>query len=295
LLKKEPGGYVMVDDEKVALTLPEVFYTESEIQSQDLHAKLQRHQQILLTPRSQRAVDVNGVCIDHLQNRPMASFLGPQVDEAAAELRVKAYTDRRERLFALCRGARSKLVARDERLKERGGLPIMVKKEKKSMVGQATKQLAKLKQRQEKDIKSMLDFEVKRREMQETATAVTELQARKDAESAEEAAQRTRDAAEIRRKRELAKQAAEEADTERAQQYAYKQFLKEVQEQKQVKIRQEQAQHEAILREKHQREQLELFRQHTEEIMREQQQAIMDQMGRMELAEKVGADLICWL
>jgi hypothetical protein len=277
----------MGDSERPALSLAEVFYGESEINSTDLHAKLQRHQQIVLTPRSYRAVEVNGVCVDHLQNRPMSSFLGPDVDESGAELRVKAYTDRRERLFALCRQTRAKLVSKEARLKDGRDLPVVAKKEKVSMVGQAAKQLEKLKGRQEKDIKSMLDFEVKRREMQETANAAALREADKELLRSKEAGQRTRDAAEARRQRELAKQAAEDAETERSQEYAYKQFLKEMEQQKQVKVQQQQAQHEAILRERHQREQLELFRQHTEEIMKEQQQAIMDRMSRMELDEEV--------
>ncbi|KAG2775466.1 hypothetical protein PC129_g20196 [Phytophthora cactorum] len=291
-----------------AQTIEEVFATLSNARSSGLNPPPER---IVLTPRSAEACLRCGVNPETLKIRDLDSFYDPEVTAAVQRMRHEAYSLRRHEEMQTLRAEKRKLVEAEDR----GGgiasrlvaIPGSKRATRRSANGLAStcseknssallnierQRLEKVRQRQERELEQMLEFEMKMNRLQQDAAEKMEREKRQH-----EAMERSRirfaqELAADKRAREIKKKAQLDAEEERRKEMAA-QLAARDRALAEEKARQDKLRRiEAREREEERKIKAEEHRAQTEALLRAQQMEIQARLKELDLAEKAREEMV---
>lgn len=202
----------------IPLNLEEVFNQLSNVTSSNLNPPPGR---MVLSPRSAEICLKLGINPEILKIRDIDSFWEPGMDPAVQRIRHEAYVQRRHDTMKECRLEKKRVTVAEfeastninkgetmtaesilEQQREAGS----------SLIKMEQARIAKMQQRQQKELEQMIAFEVERAKVQQDMAKRTEEQKKKDAMKKKQLEKRSKLMAEERRLRELQKTAMEEAE-----------------------------------------------------------------------------------
>ncbi|ETK73054.1 hypothetical protein L915_19965 [Phytophthora nicotianae] len=294
-----------------AQTIEEVFATLSNARSSGLNPPPER---IILTPRSAEACLRCGVNPETLKIRDLDSFYDPEVTAAVQRMRHEAYSLRRHEEMQALRTEKRKLLEAEDR---GGVIPsrlVSISKSKRaprsakmlpsttssspgmknssSLLNIERQRLEKVRQRQERELEQMLEFEMKMNRLQQEAAEKMEREKRQH-----EAMERSRirfaqEMAAEKRAREIKKKAQLDAEEERRKEMAA-QLAARDRALAEEKARQDKLRRiEAREREEERKIKAEEHRAQTEALLRAQQMEIQARLKELDLAEKAREEMV---
>ncbi|KAL3662139.1 hypothetical protein V7S43_012940 [Phytophthora oleae] len=301
-----------------AQTIEEVFATLSNARSSGLNPPPER---IVLTPRSAEACLRCGVNPETLKIRDLDSFYDPDVTAAVQRMRHEAYSLRRHEEMQALRTEKCKLVDAEDRgaTGSRGAIPSRLvavagsrrvtksegptsmssgassspgMKGSSALLNIERQRLEKVRQRQERELEQMLEFEMKMNRLQQQASEKMEREKRQH-EAMERSRMRfTQELAAEKRSREIKKKAQLDAEEERrkemAAQLAARDRALAEEKARQDKIRRI----EAREREEERKVKAEEHRAQTEALLHAQQMEIQARLRELDLAEKAREEMV---
>lgn len=177
---------------------------------------------VVLTPRSAESCLKLGVNPEIIKIRDIDSFWEPGIDPSVQRMRHEAYVQRRYEVMKQLRIERKKLAHIAEYEDSKGAAnatgmtPEMVLKQQQeqnsSIVEMEKKRIQKMKERQERELEQMLQYEVSRAKMQQDMEKRIQLAKKKEDMRKKQQQKRMKLMAEENRLRELQKVAMEEAE-----------------------------------------------------------------------------------
>ncbi|KAE9001874.1 hypothetical protein PR003_g19836 [Phytophthora rubi] len=305
-----------------AQTIEEVFATLSNARSSGLNPPPER---IVLTPRSAEACLRCGVNPETLKIRDLDSFYDPDVTAAVQRMRHEAYSLRRHEEMQALRTEKRKLIEAEDRgagnamparlvavsgskraakapartSDNANGPPSMSsgassspKKGSSALLEIERQRLEKVRQRQERELEQMLEFEMKMNRLQQEAAEKMEREKRQH-----EAMERSRmrfeqELAAEKRAREIKKKAQLDAEEERRKELAAHLAARD------RALAEEKARHdklrriEAREREEERKIKAEEHRAQTEALLQAQQMEIQARLRELDLAEKAREEMV---
>ncbi|KAG6615313.1 Reticulocyte-binding protein 2 a [Phytophthora cinnamomi] len=307
-----------------AQTIEEVFATLSNARSSGLNPPPER---IVLTPRSAQACLRCGVNPETLKIRDLDSFYDPDVTAAVQRMRHEAYSLRRHEEMQALRTEKRKLIETEDRgtgntmparlvavagskraikaparasSENADGPPSMSsgassspgKKGSSALLEIERQRLEKVKQRQERELEQMLEFEMKMNRLQQEAAEKMEREKRQH-----EAMERSRmrfaqELAAEKRAREIKKKAQLDAEEERRKDLAAHLAARD-RALAEEKARQDKLRRiEAREREEERKIKAEEHRAQTEALLHAQQMEIQARLRELDLAEKARDEMV---
>lgn len=153
----------------IPINIDEVFNQISTVSAQDINPPIGR---IVLTPRSAEAVLKLGINPEILKLRDIDSFWEPNIDPSVQRLRHEAYIQRRHELMKECRKERRRIM--NVEFEEVTTIKVqpttmtaemLLEQQKEAgstLIANELKRIEKMQKRQEKELESMIQFEVTR-------------------------------------------------------------------------------------------------------------------------------------
>ncbi|GMF19693.1 unnamed protein product [Phytophthora lilii] len=307
-----------------ALTIEEVFATLSNARSSGLNPPPER---IVLTPRSAEACLRCGVNPETLKIRDLDSFYDPDVTAAIQRMRHEAYSLRRHEEMQALRTEKRKLVDAEDRgasstmpsrlvavagskrvsksparpsAEDADGPPSMSsgtssspgKKGSSALLEIERQRLEKVRQRQERELEQMLDFEMKMNRLQQEAAEKMEREKRQHEAMDRSRMRFAQELAAEKRAREIKKKAQLDAEEERRKELAA-QLAARDRALAEEKARQDKLRRiEAREREEERKIKAEEHRAQTEALLHAQQMEIQARLRELDLAEKAREEMV---
>ena len=219
--KSTKSKKIKKDNKGIPVTLEDVFNQISNASAQDINPPLGR---TLLTPRSAEACLKLGANPELLKLRDIDSFWEPNVDPAVQRLRHEAYIQRRHELMKQCRQERKRIMNREfEQVTTIQTMPnamtpemiLAAQKEAGSTLIQLElARIQKMQKRQEKELESMIQYEVTRAKVQQDMAERLEEAKKKELLKKKQQEKRLALMAEERRLKELQRATQEEVEEE---------------------------------------------------------------------------------
>ncbi|CEG48083.1 hypothetical protein F443_20544 [Plasmopara halstedii] len=280
-----------------AQTIEEVFQTLSNFRSSDINPP---HEHLVLTPRSAEVCLRCGVNPETLKLRDLDSFYNSEVTPAVQRMRHEAYSLRRHEEMEMLRREKMKLVnGIDQKV-----VPLKEESEHKSNSNGASmkrssalldlerQRLEKVRQRQERELEQMLEFEMKMNRLQQEAAEKMEREKRQHDAMERSKVRIAREVAADKRARELRKKAELEAEDERRKELTM-QLATRDRTLAEEKARQEKLRRlEAREREEERKIKAEEHRVQTEKLLRAQQEEVQKRLHELEMAEKAREETV---
>ncbi|KAF4035405.1 SpoU rRNA Methylase family [Phytophthora infestans] len=294
-----------------AHAIEEVFATLSNARSSGLNPPPER---IILTPRSAEACLRCGVNPETLKIRDLDSFYDPDVTTAVQRMRYEAYSLRRHEEMQTLRAEKRKLLEAEDRGgvipsrlvaisgPKRGshsanGLPSSsssssATKNSSSLLNIERQRLEKVRQRQERELEQMLEFEMKMNRLQQEAADKMEREKRQHEAMERSRVRFAQELAVEKRAREIKKKAQLDAEEERRKEMAT-QLAARDRALAEEKARQDKVRRlEAREREEERKIKAEEHRAQTEALLRAQQTEIQTRLKELDLAEKAREEMV---
>ncbi|KAK1944373.1 Reticulocyte-binding protein 2 a [Phytophthora citrophthora] len=295
-----------------AQTIEEVFATLSNARSSGLNPPPER---IVLTPRSAESCLRCGVNPETLKIRDLDSFYDPDVTAAVQRMRHEAYSLRRHEEMQALRTEKQKILDAEDR-GTRGAMPSRLvavsnskrvtrsegplstsssssgKKGSSALLNIERQRLEKVRQRQERELEQMLEFEMKMNRRQQEAAEKMERE-RRQHEAMERSRMRfAQELAAEKRSREIKKKAQLDAEEERRKEMAA-QLAARDRALAEEKARQDKLRRiEAREREEERKVKAEEHRAQTEALLHAQQMEIQARLRELDLAEKAREEMV---
>lgn len=204
---------------RIPLSIEELFNKPSTLTAANINPPPGK---VVLTPRSAEACLKLGVNPEIIKIRDIDSFWEPSIDPSVQRMRHEAYVQRRYEVMKQLRIERKKLAHIAEYADSKGGAaatgmtPEMILKQQQeqnsSILELEKKRIQKMKERQERELEQMLQYEVNRAKLQQDMEKRIQLQKKKDDMRKKQQQKRMKLMAEESRLRELQKLAMEEAE-----------------------------------------------------------------------------------
>lgn len=276
----------------VPLSLEEVFNELSTVTSSNLNPPPTR---LALTPRSAEICLKLGINPEILKIRDIDSFWEPGMDPAVQRIRHEAYVQRRHDTMKECRLERKRMTVAEfeastnlnngasmtaesilEQQREAGSSLIKMEKAR----------IAKMQERQKKELEQMIQFEVQRAKLQEDMSKRTEQGKKKDAMEKKQMEKRSKLMAEERRLRELQKAAMEEAEEQQRIAMAKQMHERELQFKQEKMQKEKEAKRQARIAEIERNAKNAEHRAQVEKFFQDEQIELRKRLDNMHVAEE---------
>ncbi|RLM96803.1 hypothetical protein BBO99_00000198 [Phytophthora kernoviae] len=302
-----------------AQTIEEIFATLSSVRSSGLNPPSER---IVLTPRSAEACLRCGINPETLKIRDLDSFYDPDVTPAAQRMRHEAYSLRRHEEMQSLRDEKRKLLEAEDRAAGSGGPPRVVvvsglkratssskraalnssppillssspgKKSSSALLDIERQRLEKVKQRQERELGQMLEFEMKMNQLQQAAAEKMEREKRQHEAMERSRVRYAQELAADKRAKEIKKKAQQDAEEERRKELAA-QLAARDRALAEEKSRQEKLRRiEAREREEERKIKAEEHRAQTDALLHAQQLEVQERLRELDLAERAREEMV---
>lgn len=280
-----------------ALTIEDVFESVSKARSCGLNPPPER---IVLTPRSAEACLRSGVNPETLKLRDFDSFYDAEVTAAVQRMRHEAYALRRHEEMQVVRSEKQKVVAAEaesvylSKVKGNKASSSIASSRKGSfaLVDIERRRLEKVRQRQERELEQMLEFEMKMNRLQQEATEKVERERRQHEAMERSKVRLAQEVAANKRARELQKKAQLDIEEARRKeltlQLAARDRALAEEKAQQDKVRRL----EAKEREEERKLKAEEHRAQTEKLLRAQQLEVQKRLHELEVAEKAREETV---
>ncbi|RLN47237.1 hypothetical protein BBJ29_004863, partial [Phytophthora kernoviae] len=302
-----------------AQTIEEIFATLSSVRSSGLNPPSER---IVLTPRSAEACLRCGINPETLKIRDLDSFYDPDVTPAAQRMRHEAYSLRRHEEMQSLRDEKRKLLEAEDRAAGSGGGPRVVvvsgskratssskraapnssppillssspgKKSSSALLDIERQRLEKVKQRQERELGQMLEFEMKMNQLQQAAAEKMEREKRQHEAMERSRVRYAQELAADKRAKEIKKKTQQDAEEERRKELAA-QLAARDRALAEEKSRQEKLRRiEAREREEERKIKAEEHRAQTDALLHAQQLEVQERLRELDLAERAREEMV---
>lgn len=282
------------------LGLEEVFNSLSLVTSSNLNPPPGK---VVLTPRSAEVCLKLGINPEVLKIRDIDSFWESGIDPAVQRIRHEAYVQRRYDTMRQCRLEKKRMSIAEfdastnlNDTSHEAMTPEMIleeqKKQTSTLIEMEMKRIEKMKFRQQKELESMVEFEVNRAKIQQEMQQKIAAQKKKDEMRKKQAEKRVRMMAEERRLRELQKAAQEEAEEENRKAVAHRMHL---QEQELLREKEERAKEEKKRMREKEEEKIRAHEEHrrkTEQFFEEEQMKLRQRLENLNDADRKKQELI---
>lgn len=275
------------------VNIEEVFNQISQVSAQDINPPISR---ILLTPRSAEAILKMGINPELLKLRDIDSFWEPNIDPSVQRLRHEAYIQRRHELMKECRKERKRIMNKEfEESTEIKIQPttltaeMLLEKQKEAgstLIQNELKRIEKMQKRQEKELESMIQFEVTRAKISADMEEKLKEQKKKDELRKKQQEKRLRLMAEERHLKELQRAAQEEVEEQNRREVARKMHEKEMELAEAKRIKEKQDKKLAIERDIEKRKKHEEHMRATKRFFEEEEQRLRSRLESMNSAEE---------
>lgn len=282
---------------KTPISIEQVFNTPSNVTTADLAPPAAR---VILTPRSAEVTLKLGVNPETLKIRDIDSFWEPGLDPAVQRMRHEAYVQRRHDLMKQCRQERKKLLnaefEEEDSNKNTGMTPEQVLEEQRAknstLIEIELKRIEKMKQRQEKELEQMLQYEINRAKQQQDMERRIQQGRKKEEIRKKQQEKRLKLMAEERRLRELQKVAQEEAEEEKSRQMSKAMYDREQEIIAEQKRRNEETARQLRDQEEEKRRKHEEHKMQVQKFFADQQAELRARLAEMHRAEKKKQEMI---
>jgi hypothetical protein len=248
----------------------------------------------VLTPRSAEVCLKLGINPEILKIRDIDSFWEPGIDPAVQRIRHEAYVQRRYDIMKQCRLERKRMALAEfesaTNMKATTTMtPEMLLKQQEeqssTLIQMELQRIEKMKKRQQKELESMIQYEVTRAQVTAEMEKRIQAQKKKDELRKKKQEKRMRLMAEERRLRELQKAALEEAEEARRQQLAKDMHEKEMAQAEENLRKAVEAKRRAREIEEEKKRKHEEHRQAVEQFFSEEQMRLRQRLESMQYAE----------
>ena len=275
------------------INIDEVFNQISTVSAQDINPPIGH---IVLTPRSAEAVLKLGINPEVLKLRDIDSFWEPNIDPSVQRLRHEAYIQRRHELMKECRKERRRIM--NAEFEEATTIKVqpttmtaemLLEQQKEAgstLIANELKRIEKMQKRQEKELESMIQFEVTRAKIQQDMAEKLTEQKKKDELRKKQQEKRLRLMAEERHLKELQRAAQEEVEEQNRREVAKKMHEEEMRLAEAKLLKEKQDKKAAIERDMEKRKKHEEHMRATKRFFEEEEQRLRARLESMHSAEE---------
>jgi hypothetical protein len=291
--KSTKSNKKLKDKNVLPVTIEDVFNQISNASAQDINPPLGR---TLLTPRSAEACLKLGANPELLKLRDIDSFWEPNVDPAVQRLRHEAYIQRRHELMKQCRQERKRVMNRE--FEQATTIQTMPNAMTPEMILAAQKEagstliqlelarIQKMQKRQEKELESMIQYEVTRAKVQQDMAERLEDAKKKELVKKKQQEKRLALMAEERRLKELQRATQEEVEEQNRRQVAKSMHEKELELAAMNLKKERERKKEAIAAEIQKRQKQEEYKRQTAQYFADEEARLRKRLEDMNGAEE---------